>query len=1076
MNLLIANRAEVAVRVARTAAELGFKTTGIFASDDAEARHVSAVDEAHDLESEGVAAYLDQSRILAIAKANQCTHVHPGWGFLSENAEFAARCEAEGIVFIGPTPSQLSAFADKVKARALANKCEVSVAQGSGPLANESDFNNFLATLPQGTVVILKATAGGGGRGMTVVDDVSRASDSFKRCQREALAAFGDGTLYAEQWIQRARHIEVQALGDGTGAVTTLGTRDCSVQRRHQKLIEIAPAPHLAPDLSRALCDAAKKMAEDVSLRGVATFEFLVDETDNYYFIETNPRLQVEHTCTEEVLGIDLVEMQLAIANGTKLSELNLEDKPNGYAIQVRINAERLNAQGQVSPETGQLTRFELSHGPGIRVDSGAYVGYSVTDRYDSLLAKLIVHTPGSDFARALRKTHRALNECIIDGCGTSLGLATRILQRDEIANASLHTRFVDEHAEELVAGLIFSQPTVTVAPLSPDGAEAISAPLRGTVVSVDIESGQSVQRGQRLATLESMKMHHDVEASASGTVVQLLLEVGRTVDEGEAVAFIQIDADADETRTGTYELNLNAERSDLNEVFDRHALGLDENRPNAVEKRHKLGFRTARENVADLVDTDSFVEYGALAIAAQRRRRSVDDLMASTPADGMVAGIGTVNASTFGEASTRCAVLAYDYTVLAGTQGHMNHKKKDRLFELAAEWEIPTVFYTEGGGGRPGDVDGDDLIMAWLDLKTFTTWAELSGVAPRIAVNSGRCFAGNAVLFGCADITIATQSSNIGLGGPAMIEGGGLGKFRPEDIGPIDVQTDNGVVDVACKDEVEATALAKQVLGYFQGSTPTWECADQRRLRHHVPEDRLRVYDVRKIIYDLSDTGSVVELRPTYGIGMITAFVRIEGQPFGLIANDPRHLGGAIDSEGGDKGARFLQLCDTYGLPVVSLCDTPGYMVGPQSEVTAAVRRGSRLILASANLTVPLFTVVLRKGYGLGGQAMAGGSFHRPMFIAAWPTAEFGPMGLEGAVELGFRKELEATPTPEAREALFNELVGDMYARGKGVSVAQVFEIDAVIDPMDTRRWLSRSLKACGPQRRAKRSYVDVW
>ena len=442
--------------------------------------------------------------------------------------------------------------------------------------------------------------------------------------------------------------------------------------------------------------------------------------------------------------------------------------------------------------------------------------------------------------------------------------------------------------------------------------------------------------------------------------------------------------------------IDVEAARADLDEVRARHALGLDSARPDAVAKRRKIAGRTARENVADLCDPDSFIEYGALTIAAQRRRRTLDDLMTSTPADGMIAGFGTVNAALFGADRTRCAVLAYDYTVLAGTQGHNNHKKKDRLFELAAEWKSPLVFFTEGGGGRPGDVDTDDLIMSWLDLKTFATWPQLSGIAPRIAVNAGRCFAGNAVIFGCADITVATANSNIGLAGPAMIEGGGLGRFTPEDIGPIEVQTKNGVVDIACADEVEATTVARQLLGYFQGTTPNWNAVDQRRLRHLIPENRLRVYDVRAVIHDLADTGSVLELRPHYGVGLITAFARIEGQPFGLIANDPRHLGGAIDGDGGEKGGRFLQLCDAYGVPVVSLCDTPGFMVGPDSEKTAAVRRGSRLILASANLAVPLFTVIVRKGYGLGAQAMAGGSFKAPFFTVAWPTGEFGGMGLE--------------------------------------------------------------------------------
>ena len=606
--------------------------------------------------------------------------------------------------------------------------------------------------------------------------------------------------------------------------------------------------------------------------------------------------------------------------------------------------------------------------------------------------------------------------------------------------------------------------------------AVAIAAPMAGSVVSIDVEPGARITRGQQVAVLEAMKMQHIVEAEVGGTVVSIAVGVADVVNESDVLLFV---ADADDFETvvvAAAEFDIEASRPDLDEVSERHALGLDERRPEAVAKRRKIGGRTARENVEDLCDPGSFIEYGALAIAAQRRRRSLEDLMTATPADGMVAGFGTINADEFDEDAARCAVLAYDYTVLAGTQGHTNHKKKDRLFELAEQWRTPVVFFTEGGGGRPGDVDADDITMSWLDIKTFATWPRLSGIAPRIAINSGRCFAGNAIIFGCADITIATRNSNIGLAGPAMIEGGGLGSYAPEDIGPIDVQTANGVVDIACADEAQATAVARKALSFFQGSTQQWTAADQRRLRHLIPEDRLHAYDIRAVIDALADTDSVIELRPDYGGGLVTALIRIEGHPFGLIANDPKHLGGAIDGDGGEKGGRFVQLCEAYGLPVVSLCDTPGFMVGPESEKTAAVRRGSRLILATANLSVPLFTIVVRKGYGLGAQAMAGGSFHRPFFTIAWPTAEMGPMGLEGAVVLGFRKELEAAPDEQARNALYEKLVAGMYDKGKAVSVAAAFEVDAVIDPAETRAWLLRGRRSAGKRSGPARRFVDVW
>ena len=419
---------------------------------------------------------------------------------------------------------------------------------------------------------------------------------------------------------------------------------------------------------------------------------------------------------------------------------------------------------------------------------------------------------------------------------------------------------------------------------------------------------------------------------------------------------------------------------------------------------------------MADLCDEGSFVEYGALALAAQRRRRSVDELIERTPGDGMVAGIGRVNGDRFDGPSGQCIVMSYDYTVLAGTQGLQNHRKKDRLFEVAEELRLPIVFFTEGGGGRPGDTDG--IGVSGLDCWAFNYFARLSGLVPLVGINAGRCFAGNAAILGCCDVVIATRDSNIGMGGPAMIEGGGLGVFAPEEIGPIDVQASNGVVDVEVVDEVEAVAVAKRYLSYFQGPVADWECADQQLLRSAIPENRLRSYDVRAAIDLLFDTGSVLELRRGFGRGMVTVLARVEGRPLGVIANDPMHLGGAIDSDGADKAARFLQLCDAFDLPVVTLCDTPGMMVGPEVERTALVRHCSRLFVVGANVTVPLVTIVLRKAYGLGAQAMMGGSTKAPLATVSWPTGEFGGMGLEGAVRLGYRRELEAITDPAEREA----------------------------------------------------------
>jgi acetyl-CoA carboxylase carboxyltransferase component len=492
------------------------------------------------------------------------------------------------------------------------------------------------------------------------------------------------------------------------------------------------------------------------------------------------------------------------------------------------------------------------------------------------------------------------------------------------------------------------------------------------------------------------------------------------------------------------------------------------------VARRRKTGQRTVRENVADLVDAESFVEYGGLAVAAQRARMSIDELVAKSPADGLVAGLGTINAARFGEERARAMVLAYDYTVFAGTQGGMSHKKLDRMLGLAAEWRVPVVLFAEGGGGRPNDTDMP--LVAGLDTPSFGRFAALSGLVPRVGIVSGRCFAGNAALLGLCDVVIATDDSSIGMGGPAMIEGGGLGSFSPEEVGPIDMQCKSGVIDVRVADEAEAVAVAKKYLGYFQGTLPAAACADQRALRAMVPVERRRAFKIRPIIETIADAGSVLELRREFGLAAVTALVRIEGRPFGVIANSSQHLGGAIDSDASDKIARFLALCDAFGIPILSLCDTPGFMVGPKAEATGLVRHASRLFVAGAALRVPFFAVVLRRGYGLGAQAMTGGHFHAPLFTIAWPTGEFGAMGIEGAARLALRKELEALPDDAARERLVQQAVAYQSERGKAISMASYLEIDGVIDPADTRAWVLRGLKSTPPAEHRERRFLDTW
>lgn len=509
--------------------------------------------------------------------------------------------------------------------------------------------------------------------------------------------------------------------------------------------------------------------------------------------------------------------------------------------------------------------------------------------------------------------------------------------------------------------------------------------------------------------------------------------------------------------------------RDDLAELLRRRALTQDAARPDAVARRHDGGARTARENIDDLVDPGSFVEYGRFAIAAQRQRRDLDDLIARTPADGLVAGTARIDGAA-------CAVLSYDYTVLAGTQGALGHRKKDRLFDLIERMQLPTVFFAEGGGGRPGDTDYPTVSS--LEVKAFALWAALSGMVPRIAVVNGRCFAGNAVIAGAADLIVATENSSIGMGGPAMIAGGGLGDVAPDDVGPVSVQAPNGVVDVVVSDEAHAVAVTRTLLGYFTGPASPCAVADQNALRTMVPERARRAYPIGPIIQTLADSGTVTFLREKFAPEMVTALARIDGRPVGIIANNTMVKAGAITAAASDKAARFLQLCNAFGIPVVSLVDCPGYMVGPAAEAEALVRRGSRLLVAGAALTVPLVAVILRRGYGLGAQAMCGGSLHEPLLTVAWPGAHLGPMGLEGAVRLGLRKELEAIADEHEREQAVRAATAAAERNARALNSASMFEIDDVIDPAETRTLIAATLAAAAahPRPAATRRFVDTW
>ncbi len=1127
--LLIANRGEIAIRVARAASDLGIATVAVYSQDDAKSLHVHAADEAVALDGLGVPAYLNIEGLIAAAQSSGCDAVHPGYGFLAESAEFARRCGEAGITFVGPTPRLLNLFGDKVRARQAAREAGVAVIAGSDEAVTLAEARAFFESLGEHAAVMLKAVAGGGGRGSRAVTEIGELEAAWERCESEARMAFGSGALYVEQLIPRARHIEVQVIGDLHGGIGHLWERECSVQRRFQKIVEIAPAPHLAAETRAAIVEAAMQIARAAGYSSLGTFEFLLDAADDgdaFYFLEANARLQVEHTVTEQVTGVDLVQSQLRAAQGASIAELGLDNperlQPRGYAIQTRVNMETLTADGSVRPASGTLKAYEAPSGPGVRTDGFGYVGYQTSTAFDSLLAKVIAHSPTPRFADALTRSRRALSEFRIEGVASNIPFLTNVLEHADLAEGRVHTRWVDERMAELVAvnggqRVRYLQTEAPAAdsgfagarvdsrdPLAlfkhdqrvkqeqavqvveddapdltgPDGSVGLPAPIQGTIVSIMVAEGQEVRQGQDLVAMEAMKMEHVIAADRDGIVQALACAVGDVIREGFPLVFILEAEVSVEAVGGDALIDPDFIRGDLQENYERHAYTLDENRPVAVTKRRARGYRMPRENIEQLVDPGSFQEYWPLIVARQHQRNTDEQLRENTPADGLLAGTATINRDLFvDERDARAIVVHYDYTVLAGTQGGRNHYKQDRMFEMARRFQFPIVFYTEGGGGRPGD-DRTGPGVAF-DTYTFTQFSKLSGLVPLVGVTNGRCFAGNTALLACCDVIIATEGSTVAMGGPAMIEGGGLGIYTPEEVGPMSFQVPNGVVDILCKDEEEATEVAKQYLSYFQGPIQEWTAPDQRRLRHIVPENRLRLYDMREIIQTIADEGSVLEIREQFGIGIITALIRVEGHPVGVIANNPHHLAGAIDSDGSDKGARFLQLCDAFDIPVLSLMDCPGMMVGPDVEATALVRHCARMFNTGANLSVPLFGVVVRKAYGLGVQAMCGASALVGFFTVAWPTAEFAGMNLEGSVKLGYRKELIAIEDAEERIETYERMVSRAYENAKAVNAAAGGGLDDVIDPADTRQWIANGLKRLPPtpaRREKKRPYIDTW
>jgi acetyl/propionyl-CoA carboxylase alpha subunit len=1162
MKLLVANRGEIAIRILRAAAELGIATVAVYSKDDKGSLHTGKADEAVALEGVGAAAYLDIEKVIEAAKESGCDALHPGYGFLAENAEFARRCGEEGLTYVGPRAETIELFGDKARARIAAADAGVPVVRGLDKAVTLQEATEFFDSLGEGRAMMIKAIAGGGGRGSRVVTTADQLVATFDRCCSEALAAFGNGDLYVEEFISRARHVEVQVLGDLYGAVAHLGERECSVQRHFQKVVEVAPAPGLADDLRAKIIAAAMRCAISVGYSNAGTFEFLVDASGSanehpFSFIEANARLQVEHTVTEAVTGVDIVKAQLRLAEGASIAELGLDGphvaEPRGYSIQARVCMETIGDDGSFQPTAGTLTVYEVPSGPGVRTDGFGYSGYQTSLSFDSLLAKVIAYSSSPSFADAIAKTTRALSEFRIEGVETNIPFLQSILAHEDFATGNIHTRFVDEQIMALVASSVprrrFVEPIggapVPTADAAQEGngvdggyagarvADAadplalfmhdtdvkskdvtqeeevagpveITTPARGTIVTLDVAVGDAVAVGRKLAVIETMGLRHVLTADRSGIVQALPVSIGDTAEKSDPVVILmETDVGPEGAQEAKVdEVNLDYIRGDLAELYERRSFIDDSFRQVKVDKRHARGQRTPRENIDQLLDPGSFKEFGPLVTASSWQKQQW--LRETTQADGMVMGIGSVNGDKFGPERARIVIAHYDYMVVAGTQGGRGHYKQDRLYEMARRFRLPVILFSEGGGGRPGISGGEsedsptdapdrravsgaaaiDAASAGgglgIECYTFTEFSRLSGLVPLVGINSGRCFAGNTVFLASCDVIIAAANSTIAMGGPAMIEGGGLGIYTPEEVGPMSFQVPNGVVDILVEDDEAAVETARKYISYFQGPVDQWQVPDQRRLRHLVPEDRLKMYDMREIIETLVDEDSILEIRKEFGPSLITALVRVEGRPMGLIANNPQHFSGALSSAASDKGARFLQLCDSFDLPVLSLMDCPGTMPGPENEGLALVRHFGRLLNIGANLSVPMYGVVVRRAYGVAVLAMCGTSSLTPLLTVAWPTAEFAGSSIDGLAKLSAREELEGVDDPQRREEIYQTHLASFVEEARALNSGGTnYGIDDVIDPADTRAWIAQGLKSAPPvPARAGKKWpnLDTW
>ncbi|MGO9453336.1 MAG: carboxyl transferase domain-containing protein [Candidatus Binataceae bacterium] len=1108
--VLIANRGEIAIRVARAASALGVESVSVYAPADALSLHTRVTTESRAigtaLASDPVRAYLDIEALIEAAKSNRCDSVHPGYGFLSENAGFAARCIEEGITFIGPRPETLALFGDKTKARELARSLGIPIIPGS-PRAVASAEDAMAVAEAIGYPVMLKAVAGGGGRGMRAIASADEMAAAFARCQSEALAAFGDGSVFVEKLIARPRHIEVQILADAHGDIVHLYERDCSVQLRNQKVVEIAPAPALEGGLRRRILEDAIRLARAAGYVNAGTIEFLVvPERGEHFFIECNPRIQVEHTVTEQITNIDLVESQFRIAAGESLKAMGIADQaavraPRGYAVQARI----------VAGGAGMLTAYKEPTGPGVRVDSCGYLGYAPPSQFDPMFAKLICQSNSThSLESALDRTLRALDEFHIAGLPTNLRQLRAVLSHPAVRAGDARTTLFSEHSDlaaptrahgsgslalleqqamamrngKGALGLSGAQ-TASAGLVVPRGEEGVGSPIAGIVIELAVEPGATVEAGATLMVITAMKMETAITAPCAGVVTEIRpAAIGATVAAGQIIATIAPgkssgDAAAPRRYGDDTWAPMLADVQALQAIAHRR-FAPDSKDPGVVRQRAR-GKLTCRERIDLLLDTGTFREVGSLAGFAD-----YDD-------EGRVAGFTPANhVGGWGKIDGRTAVVcADDFTSRGGHADGAIGGKSAHLDRLSIDLRCPSIRLLDGSSGG-----GSIAAMVPKQQKAGESKAQESSGAivagrPRVSGEGGsflpghlgssmyvsqlaqvpvvNLLLGSVVGIGAAKAVLGHFSvmvrdiAQLFVAGPPVVSHAMGYEITKEELGGWHIHCRNGSVDNLAETEEEATAMAKRFLSYLPSSVyeapPVLapDAADpidrrEEELFTIIPRKRTTTFDMRRAIRLMADRGSYFELGPLWGTDQITGFVRFNGYPMGVVASDCRHInGGALTADGCDKLRRHLDVCDLFHLPVLNLIDNPGFAVGLEHEMTGTIRKGGEWMIAYAQVAVPIFTVIMRRSFGV-----AGNNFASPRSGAsarvAWPAADVGGIPPEGGIEAAYKRQLAEAADPAALRAEINARIES--ARGP-IGPLNRFQMEEMIDPRDTRRWV---------------------